>query len=106
MRDLFAVEQHLPARGLERAGDQIDEAGLARSVWTEEGAPRAALQGERDVAGDAQRAEAAVKPSDLERRRRHRFAVARRSLPRSSNSPRSPRRANKTERTSSKPAPA
>src|SRR5262245_44095451 len=93
----------MPDRRAQHAGDQVHQRGLAGAVGSDQRVAGAALEGEIDVAGDRERAEALVQPADFERRAHD---LAGRTLaPRSSNRPNSPRRANSTTSTSTKPTP-
>src|SRR6185437_1086042 len=103
---LLPREQDLAARGLERAADEIDEAGLARAVRPDQRVARAAREAKIDFIGDLQRAEALAQRLGLERRlsrlrRSHRRLVLRRI--RASAKPSTPPRANTTTSTSSSP---
>ena len=56
-RDVLAVEHDLPGVGLEHAGDQVDERGLAGAVGADQGMANALRQREVDVLRHHQRAE-------------------------------------------------
>ena len=58
--DRFVAEPDFAAVGLQHAGDQVDQRGLARAVWSDQCVAHALRQLERDVARHDQRAEALV----------------------------------------------
>ena len=102
--DVLAIEQHTARRRLERAGDQIDQRGLAGAVRADERTPRAALQSEVDIARHLQRAEAAIESLDLQGVG-HSLGFRDQYTPAFSSRPSNPRRANSTASTSSRPMP-
>src|ERR1700691_6735661 len=67
MGDVGAFEQDEAAARPERAGDQIDEAGLAGAVGADKRVARAGQQAEIDVARHGERAEALAQRLGLER---------------------------------------
>src|SRR6185312_6684968 len=66
--DIGATEQNLARARLERAGDEIDERGLARAVGPDQRMARAGLEPEIHAARHLERAEAAIETARFESR--------------------------------------
>ncbi len=100
--DLGAVEMDVAGIRCQGAGDQIDKAGFAGAVGTDQRLPRAALEPEIDPVGDRERTEAFAEPARFERRGgAHRRPRARRHS--RSHRPSTPPRAKLTSKTIKSP---
>ena len=67
--DVVAFQQDAAAIGLEHAGQQIDDGGLAGAVRADQGVAGALLDPERKLAGDLEPAELLFQPSGFQRER-------------------------------------
>src|SRR5262249_35431836 len=96
--DVLAAQHDAARRGGDRAGQHVDERGLARAVRADERVPRSRRQPEADVVGAGQRAEIFAELLCLESAGSHLSLIF-------STMPRMPPRANSTTMTSSTPMP-
>ena len=106
-RDVVALQQHLTTRGLKRAGEKVDEGGLARAVGTDQRMTRTRLEPEVDLPRGGERAEVSAKAAGLEQALGHgdaRVTPKRRSS--DSLIPRMPLRPHSAMTTSKSPSPS
>src|SRR5437868_14052325 len=67
VRDVVTLKQNAPGIGLEHAGQQIDDGGLAGAVRTDQRVARASFKLERKIAGDDEPAELLLPPFGFQR---------------------------------------